>query len=153
MFVHSEVSSFVHSFLQVHLSTVLQYITLTFRNSVFGLRSSSFKIWKSFTRLVYIISYLLVISYVIFLKGIKAEVEERDREFKPGPYCKVKFEDGAQEIRLIIPEGTISDWKMSRLNQLLVHIMRSRVILHYIKWRMRVYRCPKRMLTSTQATS
>ena len=55
-------------------------------------------------------------------------MEERDREFKPGPYSKVKFEDGAQEIRLIIPKGKISGWKMSQLNQLLVHIVRSSII-------------------------
>ena len=72
----------------------------------------------------------MISLYVFFLKGIKEEVEKKDREFKPGPCSKVKFEDGAQEICLIIPEGAISDWKMIKLNQLLVRIVRSRVILY-----------------------
>ena len=54
------------------------------------------------------------------MKGIRVEIEEEENDFEPGPYSKIKFEDGAQEIRLIIPEGTISDWKMTKLNQILV---------------------------------
>ena len=58
---------------------------------------------------------------LFFLKKIKAEIEEHYKDFEPGPYSKIKFEDGAHELRLIIPEGTISGWKMRQLNQLLVH--------------------------------
>lgn len=48
-------------------------------------------------------------------------MEERDRSFQPGPYSKVKFEDSAHEIHLIIPEGANSGWKMRQLNQLVVY--------------------------------
>ena len=77
----------------------------------------------------------------MFLKRIQAGVKEQDKDFEPGPYSKIKFEDGAEEMRLIIPEGTISDWKMTQLNQLLVYTYC--MIKNNIKWCIHVLQVSK----------
>ena len=96
----------------VYYTNILQF---SFRFQIFVFRNL-----EAIHMVCFATSYLFV-YYILLLKGIKAEIEEEGKDFELGPYSKIKFEDGAQKMRLIIPESTISDWKMTQLNQLLVY--------------------------------